>query len=124
MRVPEYGIHDEIKYNKKRLLIRWCIICGQPFHPTGRRDKVCSEECRHQKELDRNFKNNPNYPSIYQPPQDEDERVARISAWRNWYSNLTHEQRQKYNVKKKKGVIRKEDTYDSIQDEMRALGLR
>ena len=70
MRVPEYGTHNGIKYNKKRTLVRWCTICGMPFHPTGRTDKVCID-CRdeNKRRLNKigNFKNNKKYNDKWNP---------------------------------------------------------
>lgn len=127
--VPRYGTHNNIKYSPRRTLVRWCIICDNPYHPNGRRDKVCSEECRDQKTYNNNFKNNHKYPSTYQPATDDDERMKRNLRWKMWYNNLTYEQRQRYNAKKKRNnnKVREdthEDEYASIQAEMEALGLR
>lgn len=125
-RIPEYGTHDGIKYSPRRTIIRWCIICNNPFIPTGKRDKVCSDECRLMKERRRSLINTPKYNigKVHQPPKTEEERRARINYWKKWYANLSPEQRQKYNHKKKKGATKQEDTYDSIQAELKALGLR
>jgi predicted nucleic acid-binding Zn ribbon protein len=125
-RIPEYGTHNGIKYNPRRTLVRWCIICNIPFHPTGRTDKVCSQECRQQKEYNRNFENNPSnmQARIYKPNLTQEEKERWAITWKRWYNNMTPEQRKKYNDKKKRGATKKQDTYEGIQREMEALGLR
>lgn len=145
VRVPEYGTHDGIKYNKKRTLIRWCNICDEPFHPTGRTDKVCIE-CRpeNKKQLNakhnpinnpmNNFKNNKKYNDKWNPINnakilaDPELRRKKNQAWLDWYRNMHPDQRKKYNDKKKKGSKKKTksqvEDYSALQEEMKALGLR
>lgn len=137
-RVPRYGIHGGIKYSPRRTLLRWCLICNNPFHPAKNVQKYCSEECLQEsnriKQLERNPEihynhnesTNAKWNPINNPKRDatEEERRKRINQWKVWYSNLTPEQRQKYNHKKKQGATKKEDTYQSVQDELKALGLR
>lgn len=63
-RVYEYGIHEGIKYNKKRTLVRLCVVCKTFFIPIGKRDKVCSEECR---------------------------KIMKSNNWSNWFNQLSDE---------------------------------
>jgi hypothetical protein len=129
-RIPRYGVHDGIKYSPRRTLIRFCEICGEPFISIGHGKKYCSEACymyTKKKHMAFNSKKyNNKWNPINNPKRDatEEERRNRINQWKVWYANLTPEQRQKYNHKKKSGATKKEDTYDSIQAEMKALGLR
>jgi DNA-directed RNA polymerase subunit M/transcription elongation factor TFIIS len=41
MRVPRYGIHDGIKYNKKRTLVRFCLKCGKLIDNKNKYCYVC-----------------------------------------------------------------------------------
>lgn len=53
-RVPRYGIHNNIKYNKKRTLIRFCKVCGKPLEIIGSNKasvKYC-EVCKLNKDLE------------------------------------------------------------------------
>lgn len=104
MRVPRCGTHNGIKYGPKRTLVRWCIICNNPFHPNGSRDKVCSDICRDKKTYNYNFKKNPihNSSAIYQPPKTEEERKRRNNNWKKWYANTTLDYKIRYNKRKNK----------------------
>ena len=146
MEVPRYGIHNGIKYSPRRTLIRWCIICGNPFIPKGRRDKVCSDECRVQLKKNNNnrlnpihnpmnnFKNNKKYNDKWNPInntkklEDPEARRKHYQSWLDWYRNMHPDQRKKYNDKKKMTSKKNKKTqvedYQALQEEMKALGLR
>ena len=133
VRVPRYGIHDGIKYSPRRTLIRFCIICGKPFSPTGKSDKVCGDKCRDKKNHKHNekwnpfnnFKNNPinNANKVYKPPMNDKERELRRIAWNKWYDSLDVSAKHEYN-RKKKMHKKKEYNHQDTLDELRSLGLR
>lgn len=94
-RVPRYGIHDGIKYNPRRSLIRQCKICKSFFHPTGRRDITCSKECQ--------YKN----------------KQLHNKNWSTWFNHLPAETRQKY-IGRRGNTERKKD-FAAEQRDIRRL---
>lgn len=138
-RIPQYGTHDGIKYNKKRTIYKWCIICGQPFQPNNNKQKSCSPECKHELDKQRNNKwnpiNNPEWNPINNPKwnpiilkerySDPEKHEAWLEYRRKWYLRLTRQQKRKYNKASNKHETcdKQEDEYKWIQSEKRRLGL-
>ena len=124
MRVPEYGIHNGIKYSPRRTLVRFCELCGTPFDSIGHGKKFCGEECQleHRQQLIRekhnpinnpinnpvnnfinNDKNNAKWNPINNPINNaKRDKYAWANYWKNWYNSKHPTYKKEYNDKKKR----------------------
>lgn len=118
-RVPRYGTHDGIKYNPRRTIFRWCIICGEPFFdikPRSRK-KTCSRGCAKLNML-----------KLVKEHDSKKESTYDREKWNRWYNKLDIADRPYGSKKIRRNSAKRKDTheeeYDDILKEMKALGLR
>lgn len=122
-RVPKYGLHKGIKYNPKRTLFRWCVICSTPFFDIKPRSRkqVCSDQCGY-------IRKREVYDKKHNPINNS--KWNKINAdrdyYRFWYSGLDKFDRARMRRDKSKYQHKstsEEMTIKWLQRERKRLGL-